>query len=275
MHDLTVNVTASVVQARPTSAPAAGSSAAAWREHRMVGPETGFPALEQALIECAPGGLGVRATGDAEDVLFVLEGTGTLSVDGTAFALEPESGATLAPHEHYELRNAGLGLLRIVAVRIPRPERPAGHQPVPGATTESRARVRRLQDQQAQGATAAREYRIVGDPEHGLRSATHFVGYIPTERAPDHFHTYDEVIYVLEGEGLFHAHGRAWPLSRGSCIQLPARTVHCLENVGGQVMRVLAVFRPAGSPAAAYYPDGTAAHPDAPPLAASSPIAMQ
>jgi hypothetical protein len=35
------------------------------------------------------------------------------------------------------------------------------------------------------------------------------------------------------------------------------------------VMRVLGVFRPAGSPAAAYYPDGTPAYGDAPPLQTS------
>ena len=56
-------------------------------------------------------------------------------------------------------------------------------------------------------------------------AATHFVGYIPTLRAPHHFHTYDEVIYVLEGVGVMHAQGRDQPLSPGSVIQLPARTV--------------------------------------------------
>jgi hypothetical protein len=45
--------------------------------------------------------------------------------------------------------------------------------------------------------------------------------------------------------------------------------VHCLENTGAEVMRVVAVFRPAGSPAAAYYPDGTPAYAGAPPLEAS------
>jgi hypothetical protein len=39
-----------------------------------------------------------------------------------------------------------------------------------------------------------------------------------------------------------------------------------LENTGDALMRVVAVFRPAGSPAAAYYPDGTPAHADAPSL---------
>ena len=78
-----------------------------------------------------------------------------------------------------------------------------------------------------------REFRIVADPSTGLRSATHFVGYIPTARAPDHFHTYDEVIYVLDGEGVLHAERRrGGRCSAGACIQLPARTVHCLENTG-------------------------------------------
>jgi hypothetical protein len=40
--------------------------------------------------------------------------------------------------------------------------------------------------------------------------------------------------------------------------------VHCLENLGTDTMRVVAVFRPAGSPAAAFYPDGTPAFAGAP-----------
>jgi quercetin dioxygenase-like cupin family protein len=85
-------------------------------------------------------------------------------------------------------------------------------------------------------------------------------------RAPDHFHTYDEVIYVLEGEGAFHVDGASRPIRAGSRIELPARTVHCLENTGSDEMRLVAVFRPPGSPAAAYYPDGTPAYPGAPSL---------
>jgi quercetin dioxygenase-like cupin family protein len=57
-----------------------------------------------------------------------------------------------------------------------------------------------------------------------------------------------------------HVDGAHHPLTAGSSIQLPARTVHCLENTGNAVMRIAAVFRPAGSPAAAYYPDGTPAY---------------
>ena len=42
-------------------------------------------------------------------------------------------------------------------------------------------------------------------------------------------------------------------------IKQPAGLVHGLENIGPGEMRVLGVFRPAGSPAEAYYPDGTKA----------------
>ena len=90
---------------------------------------------------------------------------------------------------------------------------------------------------------------MLAPPELGCRSVTQFVGYIPVVRAPDHFHKYDEVVYVLEGEGKLHIDGETAPLRPGSCVHLPAGTVHCLENVGPGEMRVLGVFRPAGSPA--------------------------
>jgi mannose-6-phosphate isomerase-like protein (cupin superfamily) len=228
-----------------------------------LGPWTGFAPLAQQLLESVPGRSLPRGTGEAEEVLFVIEGRGKLYAAGEKHELEPESGAYLAPGEHYELENPGPEPLRIVAVRIPLGER-GGR-----ARSAARAVVRRLADQVAEAATAEREFRIVADPATGLQSATHFVGYVPTKRAPDHFHTYDEVIYVLDGEGVMHAEGAEHPLAAGSCIQLPARTVHCLENTGEQVMRLVAVSRPAGSPAAAYYPDGTPAHPNAPPVQGS------
>jgi quercetin dioxygenase-like cupin family protein len=224
----------------------------AGEEMQTLGPSTGFERLEQSLVQCAPGARLIASCGPVETVMFVLGGSGEVRVGGSAHKLEPESGVYLAPGEDYELECTSDEPLRLVRVRIPDPD------PADGA--RKRRVVRRLSEQQAQDATTDREFRVVADPDSGLRSATHFVGYIPTARAPEHFHTYDEVIYVLDGEGFFHAgelHERVGP---GSCIQLPARTVHSLENTGADTMRVVAVFRPAGSPAAAYYPDGRPAY---------------
>jgi quercetin dioxygenase-like cupin family protein len=256
MPPLTVN--AHVVDA--SSAPATGGEAAALRERPTLGPSTDFPPLEQTVVELDPGASADRQTGSNEEVLFVLNGAGSLELDGQVHELEPESGAYLAPGEEYSLQNTGAQRLTVISVQIPDPDDDATDN------ADERMVVRRLADQESQAATTDREFRIVADPATGLRSATHFVGYIPTARAPDHFHTYNEVIYVLDGEGVLHAQGNDWRLGAGSCIQLPARVVHCLENTGDSMMRVVAVFRPAGSPAAAYYPDGTPAHPGAPPI---------
>jgi quercetin dioxygenase-like cupin family protein len=229
-------------------APVGGVTAGV-RERPGAGPQAGFVALEQSLLWLDPSAVAMRATGSAEETLFVLEGHGSLRQGADQHPLEPESGVCLPPEHEYELE-AGAHGMHLVCVRVPDPE--------PGGAA---ATTTRLADQPAQDATTERQFRIVADPTSGLRSATHFVGYIPTAKAPEHFHTYDEVIYVLEGEGILHAEGARRPVAGGTCIGLPARTVHCLENTGNSTMRVQAVFRPAGSPATAYYPDGTPAYP--------------
>jgi quercetin dioxygenase-like cupin family protein len=78
---------------------------------------------------------------------------------------------------------------------------------------------------------------------------TQFIGLIPPGRAPMHSHTYDEVIYVVEGEGILHLGGEETPIAAGSCIHLPPLVEHCLENTGDDTMRVLGVFHPSGDPA--------------------------
>jgi quercetin dioxygenase-like cupin family protein len=237
----------------PPATTAGETSATEWP---TVGPSTGFRMLAQSLLHLPAGSRAGRATGPAEEVLFVLRGEGMLRLNGSSHPLEAECGAYLAPEEEYEIESSGEGTMRIVRVIVPDPE--------PPVAAHGRAVVRRLSDQEAQAATTEREFRIVADPATGLRSATHFVGFVPTARAPDHFHTYDEVIYIIDGEGELHAGDVHQSVRSGSSIQLPARTVHCLQNTGREVMRLVAVFRPAGSPAAAYYPDGTPAYPGAP-----------
>jgi mannose-6-phosphate isomerase-like protein (cupin superfamily) len=65
---------------------------------------------------------------------------------------------------------------------------------------------------------------------------------------------------VLDGEGMMHAGDFEQRLAPRACIQLPARILHSLENTGTAPMRVVAVFGPTRSPAAAYYPNGTSAY---------------
>ncbi len=182
-----------------------------------VGTQTGFEALEQAVLELGAGSSKSIDVGPAEETLFVLDGEGTVTVAGERHALEPEVGLYLPPGSTFELHNPGPSTLRVVAVRVP--------DPVQNGTAQPRPAVCRLEDSELEAATAQREFRIVADPSTGLRSATHFVGYIPVERAPDHFHYYDEVIYVLDGEGVMHA-GEFRPPSVAGSLYTAAGT-HC------------------------------------------------
>jgi mannose-6-phosphate isomerase-like protein (cupin superfamily) len=207
---------------------------------------TGSEALEQRILRCAVGRSAPRGPGEREEALFVLEGGGTLWLDGTAHALEPETAARIAPGQRYELDNPGPAELALVSVRAP----------AAAAAPPDAPAVVRLADQDARAATSDRAFRILLDPERGLTGGTQFVGVIPTKRAPEHYHHYDEVIYVLEGEGVLHVGGERTPIGRSSCIHLRPRLRHCLENTGPGDMRVVALFRPAGDPSEAYLPDG-------------------
>ena len=143
----------------------------------------------------------------------MLAGSGTLTARGRAHELEPEIGAYLPPGSEFELHNPRPEtLMRVASARSPTPSPPATSAAAPRCAGWPTRRRRRPRPQ--------REFRIVADPRSGLHSATHFVGYIPTGAAPDHFHTYDEVIYVLDGEGVMHAGDSERPLSPGSCIEL-------------------------------------------------------
>src|SRR5690242_7479541 len=202
------------------------------------------PEFQQRLLRFDAGDGGERQDDDRDEILYVLEGTATATVGGERRELEPGTGVFVARGTSWQVESAdGLKVLSVL-VEAPLPAS-ASHAVIAGGERGT--------------ATAGREFSLLAQPENGCESVTQFVGYIPVGRAPDHFHKYDEVVYVLAGEGAFHVDGETAPLRAGSCVHLPAGLVHCLENVGPGQMRVLGVFRPAGSPAEAYYPDGTAA----------------
>jgi mannose-6-phosphate isomerase-like protein (cupin superfamily) len=210
---------------------------------------SGSAALEQRVLRFAPGESRELGPEEREEAMFVLEGRGTLALDGGPRELEPESSVAIGPGIRYRVENAGSEQLALVSVLVP-----------PAGGGQRGATIRRLADQEARDATSDREFRILHAPESGLSGATQFVGYIPTKRAPEHYHLYDEVIYVLRGQGMLHIGDEHSPIGPGSCIHLSPELRHCLENTGGGEMRVLGVFRPAGDPSEAYLPDGTRAY---------------
>lgn len=209
----------------------------------LFGRERGCEPFEQRLLRFADGGTERRDDGH-DEVLYVLAGSGAATIGRELYDLAPGTAAFVARGTAWRVEESDGLLVLSVLVREPLP---------PGSTHAVVAGGERA------GATAGRQFTLLATPEQGCASVTQFVGHIPPGRAPDHFHRYDEVIYVLAGDGALHIGGESRPLHAGACVHLPARLVHCLENTGDGEMHVLGVFRPAGSPAEAYYPDGTLA----------------
>jgi mannose-6-phosphate isomerase-like protein (cupin superfamily) len=210
----------------------------------LFGPELGCEEFEQRILRPAPGA--EYRSGSDDEVLYVLSGSSSATIGGERAELSAGTAAHVARGTAWRVDDTDELELLSVLVR----------DPLPAETTHA---LVTLGDQETGAATAGREFRLLATPEVGCRSVTQFVGYIPVVRAPDHYHRYDEVGFVLEGEGRLHIGGETATLRAGSCFYLPAGLVHCVENVGPGEMRVLGVFRPAGSPAEAYYPDGSRA----------------
>ena len=197
----------------------------------------------QRLVDLA----GEHPAEEADEVLYVLSGAGRVRLGDAEHGLRAGVAVFVPAGTSW----AADGDARAVSVLVHDPAAATGPAGVDLAAVEPGT------------ATAGRHFLLGATPEVGCNSATQFVGLIPPGRAPDHFHRYDEVIYVLEGKGELSIAGEQAQLRAGSCVHLPRTLVHCLANTGGGELRVLGVFRPAGSPAEAYYPDGTpAAVPD-------------
>jgi mannose-6-phosphate isomerase-like protein (cupin superfamily) len=170
----------------------------------------------------------------SEEVLYVIDGSGTANGQD----IESNTGIYLPPNTALELE----GTMTIASSQC-------GGQALSPVRTGMNAcppQIVSLRDKPMQK-TGDRWYR-----ELISQQVTQFVGAIPPGRAPDHHHLYEEVICILDGEGTMWAGASSTPIASGSCIFLPRKQVHCVENRGTSEMRLLGVFYPAGSPAARY-----------------------
>jgi mannose-6-phosphate isomerase-like protein (cupin superfamily) len=203
-----------------------------------IGEGNGSTRLEQRVIHFAPGRSRDRVA-DGTEVLYLVSGEGTVTVDGREHAAGAGDGVYLAAGESYAVDNAGPGDLVVVSVVAPADDE----------ANRNRKVVVRYDDQPTLRATQARTFRYLVNQEAGCPDVTQFVGIIEPSREGMHSHVYDEVIYVIEGEGAVYFEDWDRPIAAGSCIHLPPYSLHILENTGTGPMRILGVFHPSGDPA--------------------------
>ncbi|HEY1324172.1 MAG TPA: cupin domain-containing protein, partial [Streptosporangiaceae bacterium] len=201
----------------------------------------GRDGLVRRLVEVPAGSRFEGAAGPGGELWFVMAGRGRLAPGtGAARRVGADTGLWLPPGTGYRVSADGPDALRMDSVSLPAGAGSPGDDTGP--------RLSKLDDCPVE-ITGDRRFRVLFGPGNGCSAATQFVGEIPPGRAPEHTHPYDEVVLVLEGEGVLHAGAGDRPLAPGSCVHLPPGEPHCLENTGRATLRVLGVFHPGGSPA--------------------------
>ena len=220
-----------------------------------IGRATGAQAISLRVMEFAPGSSPLIRNHECDEILYVLDaGTrpGKIIINECAFAVGADSGIYIRPEQTFAIHNPGPDAVTVISSQCPDPAREPEFVSAPTvAQPAADPPIVRLTDQKAQP-TADRWYRVLIDERTGSTQATQFVGSIPPGRAPDHFHHYEEVLFILKGEGRMWAGESNTPIAAGSCIYLPKGQVHCVENTGEGELRLLGVFYPAGSPSVRY-----------------------
>jgi mannose-6-phosphate isomerase-like protein (cupin superfamily) len=212
------------------------------------GPAARDTGLVRRLVSVPPGARLDGAAGSGGELWFVIRGGGVLDAGELRGApLGRDTGLWIPPGARYRLQADPRDELLLDAVALP--ASPAPPYPPAPPFFAAAPRLTRLGDCEIE-VTGDRQFRVLFGPGRGCEAATQFRGEIPPGKAPEHSHPYDEVVRILEGEGVAHARGGDLPLAPGTCIHLPRGLPHCLENTGSTTLVVLGVFHPGGSPAA-------------------------
>ena len=241
---------------------------------RQVGRATGSQAISLSVMEFGSG-LSLTIQNDACDqILYLLDnghsvaesdqgdgvstarGSGWVAIiDGQSYEISPNTGIYVRPNQTFAINNPNVESVKVISSQCPDPAREPRFinesKTKPATEFINASPIVRLADQKAQP-TSDRWYRVLIDERVGSTQVTQFVGSIPPGRAPDHFHNYEEVLFILKGEGRMWAGETDTPINAGSCIYLPKGQVHCVENTGEGELRLLGVFYPAGSPSVRY-----------------------
>ncbi len=219
---------------------------------RVAGPPEGTKMLSQFYLELNRGNSGNISFAHSEVVLYITAGNAMVNIAGREFHAKEGSGVHIRSGETFSLQNDSGLTLCLTATVCPAIEGflimdSVGH----GFDDQYANRVVDAGQSERQ-VSGDRYYRLLVGPRTNSEKVTQFIGMIPQSKAPEHFHLYEETIYILSGAGHMWAGDSHTPVRGGSMIFLPAKLRHCLECTDPAGMLLVGSFYPAGSPAVNY-----------------------
>ena len=226
-----------------------------WTARTVISQNSGAERITLTVSDYAPGLSPAMVNPRAEEVLYVASGQGKCRIDGFEYGVSTGAAIFVPPGAVYNLENTGVETLRLVSSCCPEdPQRhivdgsrraASGEPPLLVVQEDLREDIRATQD---------RVFRYLVYKDLGCKQITQFAGWITPSKAPVHYHTYEEVIFILKGNGIVHTDDGSCEFGPGSSIYFPAGVRHCVENPGTSTIKLLGAFYPSGSPGEAYEP---------------------
>jgi (S)-ureidoglycine aminohydrolase len=177
-----------------------------WDRTRMwvlARPLSGFAeTFSQYVVEVAPGGGSDRPEDDprAEAVLFLVDGTVTLTLEGTAHELAPGGYAYLPPGTTWTLRNDGGGTATFHWIR--KAYEPVDGTAVPEAFVTHESQVEAVEMPGTAGAWRTQRFVDPTDVRHDMH--VNIVTFAPGGSIPfPETHVMEHGLYVLEGKAVY------------------------------------------------------------------------
>ena len=219
---------------------------------RVVGQPEGSKKLSLFFFQLDQGSSGNIDFADSEVVLYIIAGNAKVNIAGREFQVNEGGGVHIRSGETFCLQNNSDQTLCVTATVCPANE---DFRFLPSIKSGFDDRFQKRVVDAAQSkrqASGDRFYRLLIGPRTGSDKVTQFIGMIPQSKAAEHFHLYEETIYILSGSGHMWAGKTHTPVGSGSMIFLPAKQRHCLECTDPDGMLLVGSFYPAGSPAVNY-----------------------
>jgi len=233
------------------------STLGTWTERKVISRANGATRITQTVNVYAPGLSPSLVNPNAEEALYVSGGSGVCHIHGSLLSLRAGCAVFVPPGVVYKIENPGPQALSIVSAccpedpgrrvveQLPEQPKPMAH-PKLMVHEDEREAIRAGED---------RIFRYLVHADLGCRQITQFAGWIPPSKAPFHYHSYEEAIFILEGSGVVHVDGEDCEFHAGASIYFPIGARHCVENPGHATIKLLGAFYPSGSPGAAYEDD--------------------
>ncbi len=208
-----------------------------------------------ARVDSRPDGKGrspiLRFPG-SDAILFIISGTGTVTIADRPFAVGPETGLCVKAGEAFQLATGGDEALVLNISVCPQCPSPEWLDAMPETFDAAYPRRSSHVDESKREAMADRFFQVLIDKQSHATDVTQFIGEIPTSRAAHHRHLYEETITILSGEGFMWTDTTKAPVRPGDTIFLPRKQAHSLECTSAGGMRLVGVFYPSMSPALNY-----------------------